>query len=298
MPSLRFLTGLFGGGGGSVSSSTNKPPVGATVVTGQVPAGATATCKKNGVVLGAATVTPQGAASYTLSSPLVLGDQVSFPWSLTGESSAAIVTVAPPPAPVNTAAPVISGTAQVGQTLAASPGSWANSPTSYAYAFAVGGVQVQSGSSNAYAPQAADVGKAITVTVTATNAGGSISAASAATSSVTAAPMALQALALTPATATAGSTWSATISGKTAGSSIAAMSNDGSTLTVSGSTVSGTFGAAGSPTVTLAETLAGATNSPKSTAVQVTVSAASSGAPSSGALDFSDPTNSGLHPGL
>src|SRR5207244_3441828 len=35
--------------------------------------------------------------------------------------------------PVNTAAPVISGTAQVGQTLATSNGAWTNNPTSYAY---------------------------------------------------------------------------------------------------------------------------------------------------------------------
>src|SRR5207248_11394504 len=38
-----------------------------------------------------------------------------------------------PAAPVNVTPPVISGTAQVGQQLKASTGSWSNEPTSYAY---------------------------------------------------------------------------------------------------------------------------------------------------------------------
>ena len=42
----------------------------------------------------------------------------------------------PPPAPVNTALPVISGTAQSGQTLSTSTGSWQNSPTGYTYQWA------------------------------------------------------------------------------------------------------------------------------------------------------------------
>ena len=37
-----------------------------------------------------------------------------------------------PSVPANTALPAVSGTAQVGQTLSASTGSWSNSPTSYA----------------------------------------------------------------------------------------------------------------------------------------------------------------------
>lgn len=198
---IRFLQGLFGGAGGSVASSTAKPAIGDTTVRGQVPAGATATFKRNGSVLGAATVTPQGAASYVVNSPIVAGDQVSFPWTLTGESPAAIATVAPPPAPVNTAAPAISGTAQVGQTLTASTGTFSNSPTSYTYAFAAGGAQVQAGSSNTYVPVAADTGKTITVAVTATNAGGSTTATSAATAAVIAGAPPSAGLAMTQLTA-------------------------------------------------------------------------------------------------
>src|SRR5207248_11131028 len=36
-------------------------------------------------------------------------------------------------APKNTSPPTISGTAKVGQTLTADPGSWSGNPTSYAY---------------------------------------------------------------------------------------------------------------------------------------------------------------------
>lgn len=84
----------------------------------------------------------------------------------------------------------------------------------------------------------------------------------------------LAALTLSPLTATAGSAYSGTISGKTAGSSITATSSDGTTLAVSGTTVSGTFSSAGSPTVTLTETIADAANSPWTSTATITVSAA------------------------
>src|SRR5207244_1793224 len=44
----------------------------------------------------------------------------------------AVVTGLPPK---NTSAPVLSGTARVGQTLSVSKGSWDNNPDSYAYAW-------------------------------------------------------------------------------------------------------------------------------------------------------------------
>ena len=112
-PSLRPI---FQPGGG-VSSSTNKPAVGATSITGQVPAGATATAKRNGSVLGAATVTPQGAASYTLGTPAANGDTFSFPWTLTGESPAATASNAPLPLTISGA----NGTATVGDTASFTP---------------------------------------------------------------------------------------------------------------------------------------------------------------------------------
>jgi hypothetical protein len=81
----------------------------------------------------------------------------------------------------------------------------------------------------------------------------------------------LVALTLSPTSVGKGLFYSGTITGKTSGSTIAATSSDGTTLTVSGSTVTGTFSAVGTPTITLTETLAGYTNSPRSNAVSFTV---------------------------
>ena len=95
----------------------------------------------------------------------------------------------------------------------------------------------------------------------------------------------LTALTLSSLTATAGSIFSAAIAGQTTGSSITASSSDGTVMTVSGSTLYGTFSAAGSPVITLVETLAGAMGSPKSSTATVTVAAAAS-----------IPANNNLHP--
>jgi hypothetical protein len=76
-------------------------------------------------------------------------------------------------------------------------------------------------------------------------------------------PVTLNALTLSPLSATAGSGYSGTITGKTTGSTITATSSDGTVLTVTGTTVTGTFSTGGTPTITLTETLAGATNTPR-----------------------------------
>ena len=93
-------------------------------------------------------------------------------------------------APVNTAVPVISGTAQSGQTLTASSGTWQNSPTSYGYQWSrcnsscttIGGA-----TSASYQATDTDVGAKLQVTVTASNSGGSTPATSAQTATVQAA---------------------------------------------------------------------------------------------------------------
>jgi len=105
-------------------------------------------------------------------------------------AASAVVSSSAPSAPANTSLPAISGTAQQGDTLTTSSGSWSNSPSSYGYEWedcnGSGGscVGISGASSSSYTVQASDVGSTIRSVVTATNAGGSTSASSAATASV------------------------------------------------------------------------------------------------------------------
>ena len=95
--------------------------------------------------------------------------------------------------PSNTSAPTVSGTTEEGQTLTASPGSWEGTPTiSYVYqwqdcdSLGEGCVDIAGASSSSYTLQASDVGSTVRVVVTASNAGGSASASSEASTVVTA----------------------------------------------------------------------------------------------------------------
>ena len=87
--------------------------------------------------------------------------------------------------------PTIGGSAvEEGQTLSASSGSWTGSPTSYAYqwedcnALGEGCSNIAGATGSSYQLASGDVGHTVKVTVTATNAGGSGKATSAATSLV------------------------------------------------------------------------------------------------------------------
>jgi Polysaccharide lyase len=104
---------------------------------------------------------------------------------------------APTPAPSatspsNTSLPVISGTAQQGQQLAASAGSWSGTPTTYTYNWQrcdSGGLScasVSGATGTSYVLGSADVGSTMRVSVTASNSVGSATASSAATTVVTA----------------------------------------------------------------------------------------------------------------
>ncbi|WP_406871616.1 hypothetical protein WHT83_14950 [Aminobacter sp. P9b] len=93
-----------------------------------------------------------------------------------------------PVAPANTVAPSITGTAQVGQTLTAANGTWTGREApSLVRAWKANGVAIPGATAATYVPVVGDVGKTITVTVTATNWKGSASATSAATAAVIAA---------------------------------------------------------------------------------------------------------------
>ncbi len=98
------------------------------------------------------------------------------------------------PAPVNTAAPVLTGTPAQGQTLTTTTGAWSNSPSRFTYQWqdcdgiGLNCVAIAAATSSSYAVQATDVGHTIRSTVTASNAGGSASASSAATAVVLPSP--------------------------------------------------------------------------------------------------------------
>jgi hypothetical protein len=83
-----------------------------------------------------------------------------------------------PPAPVNTIAPVISGTMVVGQTLTTTNGTWTNSPTSFTYKWYKGITAIVGATSSTYILVQADAGTttAIKCEVTAINLGGSTAA--------------------------------------------------------------------------------------------------------------------------
>ena len=89
-------------------------------------------------------------------------------------------------APVNTAAPAISGTTTVGSTLTTTDGTWTGSPApGYTYQWKRGGTNISGAISSSYLLVTADLAAMITVTVTATNAAGSASATSAGVGPIT-----------------------------------------------------------------------------------------------------------------
>jgi hypothetical protein len=81
--------------------------------------------------------------------------------------------------PVNTVAPVLSGTPDVGQVLSCTTGSWTGSPTiTYAYQWRRNGSNISGATGSTYTLVNADGGASITCRVTATNGSGSASATS------------------------------------------------------------------------------------------------------------------------
>jgi hypothetical protein len=130
--------------------------------------------------------------SYTVASTdvghtIVLSEKATDPAlpapTSTTVASAATPAVLPLP-PANTAAPSILGVVQEGQLLTANPGGWSPVPTGFSYAWTSGGAAVGTNSAN-YTVAPTDVGKAIAVSVIASDAGGSSpSVPSAATAAV------------------------------------------------------------------------------------------------------------------
>ncbi|WP_245267737.1 GDSL-type esterase/lipase family protein [Rhizobium sp. 2MFCol3.1] len=111
-----------------------------------------------------------------------------FSFSLSPQGT---TTPAAPPtaAPTVTTAPAISGTPQSGSTLTTTFGVWTQSPSGYVFQWKAAGTNISGATSRTYDLTDAEVGKTITVTVTASNSFGSASSTSVATAAVTAKPV-------------------------------------------------------------------------------------------------------------
>jgi surface protein len=117
---------------------------------------------------------PANSTDYLQDIVLALGGTVTINgnWMEAWEAITAV-----PPAPVNTIAPVISGTTTLGSVLTTTDGTWTNSPTSFAYQWKRGATNIGT-NANTYTLVVADTNQNITCVVTATNAGGSTPATS------------------------------------------------------------------------------------------------------------------------
>ncbi len=104
-----------------------------------------------------------GAATRALATPLFLEGSESLS-SINADLGAA---VALSPTPV----PTISGTAAVGATLTATPGTWGPEPVTLAYQWNAGGAAIAGATGATYALTGAEAGKTITVTVTGSKSG-------------------------------------------------------------------------------------------------------------------------------
>jgi hypothetical protein len=137
-----------------------------------------------------AAITGVTSSSYKLEASDV-GDTVLAVVTATnasGSTPVASATTGPvlPPVPSNSREPVISGTAQQGDTLSVTDnGTWSNAPSGYTYAWedcsnssGTSCSAIAGATSNLYTLQASDVGMYVNLIVTASNAGGSTPAAS------------------------------------------------------------------------------------------------------------------------
>ena len=112
----------------------------------------------------------------TVSTPLQDGESFSADYDDAGDQVDAVVGAAAVQSLVNTGSPVISGTTEQGDTLTTTNGTWSGNPTSFAYqwedcssAALSSCTPIGGASSSTYTLTAADVGRYVTVIVTAMN---------------------------------------------------------------------------------------------------------------------------------
>src|SRR5215210_3967278 len=160
-------------------------------------------------------------------------------WSAASSQRTATVE-AKPAAPVNSSPPTVSGTAQVGQTLTAEPGSWSGSePIGYGYRWrrcdggGGGCSDIAGADGQSYTLAEADLDSTLRVAVTATNAAGSSTASSQPTALVeaepdTTAPAAPSGLTATPGDGSVALDWDDNAEPDLAGYRVYRRSADGS----------------------------------------------------------------------
>ena len=149
--------------------------------------------------IGCSAIAGATSSTYTLQASDV-GKYVSVTVTASNSGGSTPVTSAGlgpvlPPAPANTQAPAITGTAEQGDTLKVSNGTWSNSPTQYSYAWencnSAGSncAAITGATSSSYALSAADIGSTIVCVVTATGPGGITPASTKKTAVVIASPI-------------------------------------------------------------------------------------------------------------
>jgi ribosomal protein L14 len=174
------------GGGNFVSSGTLALNTWANLQLHVTIAGATSTVevRLNGNLVYSTTSAQLGT---TAAASVQLGNETAAQkFTLVADNIAVQTSNTGPP--VKTAPPTISGSAQLGQTLIASPGSWSGAqPIGFAYqwqrcdANGANCANIDAATSSNYQLTSADVGNTIVIAVTASNSAGSATAGSAAT---------------------------------------------------------------------------------------------------------------------
>ena len=136
-----------------------------------------------------------GDVGHTLRVQVTATNSAGSAQAVSGQSAVVVA----PAAPVNTAAPALSGTAQDGHTLSVSNGSWkSDSSLSYSYRWSrcdsAGNscATISGATHSSYKASSADVGRRLRATVTAKNSVGSTAATSSASAVVAAAGVAPQ----------------------------------------------------------------------------------------------------------
>ncbi len=123
---------------------------------------------------GGATVGPHGGggggAGSSYAAPAV--SDVSISTAYVSQAPEVVISWPAPHAPADSAAPSIAGTVAAGHDLTCAPGTWTNSPTSYAYQWSLDGTPIAGATAASYPVPALDDGESLTCAVTASNAVG------------------------------------------------------------------------------------------------------------------------------